>query len=117
MPSKSIQLSEDEADELQRLRAVTGESEEDLLRRAAVRGLHDLRIEQAVLAFENGSGSTEAAKIAGMPRAPFLQLLIDRGVKLLDGPSNLGPTLVELGRRLGDERLIKAGHAVNQNDS
>src|SRR4051794_16272576 len=108
MVSKAVHLSEEEAEGLQQLLAATGESEEEILRRAAVRGLRDLRLEQAIQAFKGGLSSGEAAKIAGLPRAIFLETLVDRGVEIDGGPSTLGPALAAIGRSLGDKRLIKA---------
>ena len=66
--------------------AITSEIEAAVLKRAALRGLRELRTEQGILAFLEGRGSSEAAAIAGLPRAGFLQLLIDKGVTLLGGP-------------------------------
>ena len=121
MPTKtvrvSVQLSEEEAEELRQLQAATGESKEDVLRRAAVQGIRDLRLEQGIRAFKEGGSSSEAATIAGLPRAVFLQMLIDRGITLLDGPSTLGPALAELGRRLGDSRLTDAAQDLPSKQS
>jgi hypothetical protein len=108
MVTRSVHLSDEEAEALRQLQAATGESEEDILRRAAVQGIRDLRLEQGIKAFKNGSGSGEAAAIAGLPRAIFLESLLDRGVEIDGGPSTLGPALAALGRSLGDKRLTKA---------
>jgi hypothetical protein len=108
MPTKSLRLSEAEAEELERLLAETGEAEETVLRRAALRGIRDLRLEQGIQAFSNGQGSTAAADVAGLPRAVFLQILIDRGITVLDGPSHLGAEVEALAGRLGDEHLVEA---------
>jgi hypothetical protein len=113
MITRSIQLSDEEAAGLKALLEATGESEEDLLRRAAARGIRDLRLEQAIKAFKGGTGSGEAALIAGLPRAIFLQKLIDRRIVILDGPSTLGEELAELGCSLGDERLVKAARLLS----
>lgn len=105
MRTKSIRLTEAEDDELRRYVSVTGEVEAAALKRAAMRGIREMRIEQGILAFMNGQGSSEAAEIAGLPRAIFLQTLIDKGVTMLQGPSTLAQELDDLGRVLGDERL------------
>jgi len=110
--SRAIQLSGEEAEGLGLLAAETGKSEEELLRRAAVRGLRELRLEQGIRAFKDGRGSSEGARIAGLPRAHFLETLLDRGVPILDGPSTLGPALAALGASLGDQRLIDAAQTV-----
>jgi hypothetical protein len=117
MVSKAVHLSEEEAEGLQQLLAETGESEEEILRRATARGLRDLRLEQAIQAFKDGRSSGEAAKIAGLPRAIFLDTLLDRGVEIDGGPSTLGPALAALGRSLGDKRLIKAAEHLAVQDT
>jgi hypothetical protein len=103
-----VHLSDDEAEALRQLQAATGESEEEILRRAAVQGIRDLRLEQGIKAFKNGSGSGEAAAIAGLPRAIFLQELIDRGIEMIGPEPSLATQLATLGRILGDERLTEA---------
>ena len=108
MVTRSVRLSDEDAEALRQLQAATDEPEEEILRRAAVRGLRDLRLEQGIKAFKNGSGSGEAAAIAGLPRAVFFEILLDRGIEVDGGPSTLGPALLSLGRSLGDKRLIRA---------
>lgn len=105
MATKSIRLTNQEAAELREYVAVTGEVEAIALKRAALRGLRDLRLEQGILAYLDGRNSSEAAQIAGLPRAQFLQVLIDKGITLLGDPSTLGAELEMLAQRLGDERL------------
>jgi len=82
-----------------------------------VQGIRDLRLEQGIKAFKNGNGSGEAAAIAGLPRAVFFEILLDRGVTVLDGPSTLGPALESLGRSLGDERLLEAAKFLSSKQS
>ena len=65
-----VQLSEEEAEELRQLQAATGEAKEDVLRRAAVQGIRDLRLEQGIKAFKDGGGSGEAATICRPALAP-----------------------------------------------
>ena len=108
MPTKSIGLSEEEAAELQEYLEMTGEEEESVLKRAVLRGLPDLRLEQGFRAFEDGLGSAEAAEIAGLSRAAFLQELIDQGMTMLEGPSTLARELETLACAFGNERLKAA---------
>jgi len=108
MVTRVVQLSDEDAEALRQLQAETGESEEDILSRAAVRGIKDLRLEQGIQAFKQGLGSGEAAAIAGLPRAVFFEILLDRGVEVDGGPSTFGPALAALGRSLADKRLTKA---------
>ncbi len=113
MPTKSIRLSDDEADELQQLLTETGESEELLLRRAALRGIRDLRLDEGIRAFQAGRGSTEAAQIAGLPRAVFVQLLSDRDIVILEGPSSMAAEIETLAERLGDTRLAAVARSLH----
>jgi hypothetical protein len=108
MVTRSVHLSDEDAEALRQLQAATGESEEEMLRRAAVQGIRDLRLEEGIRAFKAGMSSGEACVIAGRPRAIFLQELIDRGVELLGPEPSLATQLAALGRALGDDRLVKA---------
>jgi hypothetical protein len=72
-----------------------------------VRGLRDLRLEQGIRALQDGLGSSEAAKIAGLPRAHFLQMLLDRGIVMIDNEPSLGDQLAGLARIFGDERMAE----------
>jgi len=112
-PTKSIRLTDEEADELRQLRAETGEDEDALLRRAALRGLRDLRLDQGIQAFQAGRGSSAAAAVAGLPRAVFLEVMLDRGVTILEGPSTLSGELEGLARRLGDDRLTEIARGLS----
>jgi hypothetical protein len=108
MATKSIRLTEEEAAELREYLAVTGEVEAVALKRAALRGLKDLRLEQGILAYLDGRGSAEAARIAGLSRAELIQVLIEKGITLLEGPSTLGAELEALAEALGNDRLAGA---------
>ena len=112
MATKSIRLTEEEAAELREYLAVTGEVEAVALKRAALRGLKDLRLEQGILAYLDGRGSAEAARIAGLSRAELIQVLIEKGITLLEGPSTLGAELEALAEALGDDRLAGAAREV-----
>ena len=117
MHTKSIRLTDEEAIELQKLVAVTGEVEAKTLKRAALRGLQELRLEQGILAFLRGQGSAEAAEVAGLPRALFLQSLIDRGITVLEGPSTLAMELESLANELGSERLQRAARSLANHET
>lgn len=105
MLTKSIELSEDEAAALAAYLEASGEAEATVLKQAALRGLEEMRLERAVKAFRQGSGSSEAAQIDGVPRAEFLQILVDEGVALLKGPSTLPEQLEYIAQQRGSERL------------
>jgi predicted HTH domain antitoxin len=114
MVTKSIRLTESEAADLRRYLDVTGEVEAHVLKRATMRGLRELRIEQGILAFRQGRWSSEAAEIAGLPRAEFLWLLTEKGITILEGPSALADELAHMAEQLGDERLAAIARELHQ---
>jgi len=87
--TKSIRLSDAEAREVAAYLSIVGGTEAALLKEATLRGLREIRLARAVTAYIEGASSSEAARIAGLPRAPFLQALMDRGVAVLRGPSSV----------------------------
>jgi hypothetical protein len=91
--TKSIRLSESESRDIAGYLAMVGGSEAALLKEAALRGLREIRISHGVLAYVEGRPPEEAAQIAGLPRAVFLQTLMERGVAVLRGPSSVGAEL------------------------
>lgn len=105
MITKSIRLTEEEAATLRDYVDLTGEVEANVLKRAALMGLQEMRVERAILDYLKHGDSSRAGEIAGIGRAPFLNLLMDRGVTILSGPSHLAEDLSNLADILGDERL------------
>ena len=102
MITKSIRLTPEEAGELRQYVAATGEVEASALKRAALRGLREMRLEQGILAYLKRGDSAEAAEIAGLPRAHFLQELIDRGLTLdWREPEEMRQSLGFLAEKLG----------------
>lgn len=105
MPTRSIHLSDSEAEGLQHLHETTGETEDQLLERAVQRGLQELRIEEGIRVFRATGSSSDAAAICGLPRAVLLHEMGERGVVLLEGPSTFAADLAAIARDLDDERL------------
>jgi hypothetical protein len=112
MQTKSIRLTDAEATQLQQYIATTGEIEAAVLKRAVLRGLRQLRLEQGILAYLETRDSSAAAEVAGVPRAELLQVLIDKGVTILDGPSTLASELSVMAEHLADERLAAAARKL-----
>jgi hypothetical protein len=104
----SIELTDREATELRQLAELTGADEGDLLKQAALQGLGLMRFEAGLRAMSEGKGSSQAAEIAGLPRAVFLQQAMDRGITMLEGPSTLAAELKNIARERGSERLARA---------
>lgn len=107
LPRKSIRLTNEEVAELREYVEATGEVEASVLKRSAMRGLRELRLDEGILAYLEWRDSAAAADLAGLPRAEFLQALVDRGITILAGPSTLAPELDLLAGRLQDERLAQ----------
>ena len=111
MPSlktKSIRLTEEEARELQDFVARTGAVEATALKHAALRGLREERLDHAVLEYLRQRNSSQAAAVANLSRAEFLNVLVQRGITLLDEPSTLATELENLAEDFGNERLARA---------
>ncbi len=109
--TKSIRLTEEEAGAVQELVGHTGEVEAAVLKRAMLRGLQELRTENAILAYLRDRDSASAAEIAGLPRARFLDILIERGISLLTGPSTVLDEVADLA-----EAISPGSIAVKSND-
>lgn len=112
MRTKSIRLTDEEAAELHEYATRTGEVEASVLKRATLRELRQMLLEDGILAYLDTRDSSYAAAIAGVPRAIFLQTLMDNGVTVLDGPSTLTEELRALARRPSDARLAEAVEAA-----
>jgi hypothetical protein len=66
VPTKSIRLSDEEAASLREYVELSGEVEAVALKRAAMRGLREFRLDQAILAYINGrdSATEEVTELA-----------------------------------------------------
>ena len=117
MQTKSIDLTDEEAAELRKYSEASGEGEAAALKQAALRGLREMRLEQAFRAYREGRGSSDAAEIAGLPRAIFLQLLIEHGESLIDEDPPLADQLGTLAKAFGDERLASAARKLRWENS
>lgn len=112
VPTKSVRLTTEEAEELRAYVALTGEVEAVALKRAALRGLRTFREEQGILAYLQGRESGDGAVIAGLRRARFLDLLMEHGITLVDGLPSVYEELADLAETLGDDRLQVASHTA-----
>lgn len=93
MVTKSIRLEDAEAREFASYLKLVGGSEAALLKESALRGFRELRVARGILAYLEGAPMAEAARIAGLPRGPFLHTLGERGVVVVRGDSTLGEEL------------------------
>ena len=107
MLTKSIRLTEDEAAELREYVDISGEIEAVALKKAALRGIRELRLSEAILLYLNERDTDRAARVAGLPRAQFLNVLAEKGISVLEEPSSLASELEGLARRFGNQRLTQ----------
>lgn len=114
MITKSIRLTEEEAERFKHYVAATGDVEANVLKRAALRGLHQMRLEQGTLAYLNGKTAGQAARFAGIGTVELLEHLMDKGVNLLDGPSTLAEELEGLAKALEKAQPADAAGELKQ---
>lgn len=117
LTTKSIRLTEEEVADLHEYVEISGEIEAVALKRAAVRGIRELRLTEAIRVYLDERDSEHGARIAGLPRAQFLQVLTEKGISILDGPSSLTSEIEGLARRFGDRRLSDAATEVEPLDA
>ena|SRR5438874_13515378 len=117
MQTKSIEFTDEEAAELRKYIEASGEGEAAALKQAALRGLREMRLEQAFRTYRKGRSSSEAAEIAGLPRAIFLQLMIEHGETLVDENPPLADQLETLAKAFEDERLANAARKLRRENS
>jgi hypothetical protein len=113
--TKSIRLTDEEASELDDVVQQSGEVEASVLKRAALRGLREDRVDRAVLLYLRGASTSEAATFARVPRARFIDLLADKGVAVLEGPSSLPEELDAIARLTHDKLLGEVAAAIRGN--
>lgn len=86
--TKSIRLTDDEAQTLAGLVAEHAASESALMRQWVLRGMRQFRIEQAVSAYQRDEVDMRGgAALAGIPIGVFLDELAARRVAVLDDPA------------------------------
>src|SRR5579864_6883407 len=112
LTTKSIRLTEEEVADLHEYLEISGEIEAVALKRAAMRGIRELRLAEAIRVYLDERDSEHGARIAGLPRAQFLNFLTEKGVSVLDGPSSLSAEIEGLARRFGDTRLADVAAEV-----
>jgi hypothetical protein len=85
--TKSVRLTPAEVQQWAEFTTFTGETEATAMKRALQRGLQAERLDQAFLAMHRGASTAEAAQIAGLPRAVFIEECLDHQVAV-DGPDD-----------------------------
>ncbi len=110
--TKSIRLTVQEADELHDFTRRTGVVEAAVLKKATLRGLQEERLDHAVLEYTRHHDSAEAAALARLSRAEFLNVLAERGITVLETPSTLAEELGSLARGLKSDKLARAARRL-----
>jgi len=81
MPTVSVRLDEDERDELDEVAALLEQDRSTTMRRAIREGVETLRVRHAVERYGSGAVSVnEAARLAGVSIAEWLELAQERGL-------------------------------------
>ena len=111
LTTKSIRLTEEELADLHEYLEMTGDIEAVALKRAALLGIRELRLAEAIRVYLKERDSEHGARIAGIPRAQFLQILTEKGISILEGPSSLASEMEGLARWFRDGRLGRAAEA------
>jgi len=99
--TKSVRLTPVEVQEWAEFTAFTGETEATAMKRALRRGLQGERLDQAFLAMHRGASSAEAAQIAGLPRAVFIEECLDHQVAFDRPDDDWGNSLERAATALG----------------
>lgn len=111
--TKSIRLTPDEATDLAQLVSGTAYAEAALLRQWVLAGMQQLRVAEAIRAYQEGHMDIrQAAAQAHLPVAVFLDELAAHKVALVDQPDAFGPGLETLREAFGTEREGKAPAAI-----
>ena len=113
----SFRLTEEEAAELREYLDISGEVEAVALKKAALRGIRELRLSEAILLYINERETDRAARVAGLPRAQFLNVLAEKGISILEEPSSLASELEGLARRFGNQRLAQLAADLEPRDA
>lgn len=100
MPSISARIPDEDEEVLEEVAALLGEDKSSVIRRALREGLAEIRIRRAIERYQSGAVSTnQAAQIAGVSVAEWLELARDRNLTSQLSPDDL-ETEVDSARRL-----------------
>ena len=100
--TKSIRLTEEEAEALAQLVAGTAYAEAALLRQWVLAGMQQFRMTEAIRAYQDGQVDIQqAAARAHLPVAVLLEEMASRKVAVLDAPDAFGPGLAALRKAFG----------------
>jgi predicted HTH domain antitoxin len=90
VPSISARLPDDEADDLDAVADLLGEDRSTTIRKALAEGLRDLRVRVAAERYQSGEVSAnEAARVAGVSVAEWLEIARDRNLTSQLSPDDL----------------------------
>lgn len=90
MPTISARVSEEEGERLEEVAAILDEDRSTTIRKALEEGLHELRVRKAVERYQAGDASVnEAARIAGVSLAEWLEIARERNLTAQLSPADL----------------------------
>lgn len=112
--TKSIRLTEEEAEALAQLVADTPYAEAALLRQWVLAGMQQFRVSEAIRAYQEGQVDVwQAAEQARLPVAVLLEEMAGRKVAVLEAPDAFGPGLAAL-RETFDEETAEESEAWSE---
>ena len=90
MPSISARVPDDEAESLEKVADLLGEDKSTTIRKALKEGLGELRVRVAIERYQSGAISVnEAARVAGVSLAEWLEIARDRNLTHQLSPEDL----------------------------
>jgi predicted HTH domain antitoxin len=90
MPSISARIPDDERDELEEVAALLGADRSTTIRKALKKGLTQMRIRVAAERYQSGEISVnQAARLAGVPLAEWLEICRERNLTTQLSPEDL----------------------------
>lgn len=90
MPSISARIPDEDEETLEEVATLLDEDKSTVIRKALREGLADLRIRRAVERYQTGDISTnQAARLAGVSVADWLEIARDRNLTTQLSPDNL----------------------------
>jgi cytochrome c peroxidase len=107
--TKSVRLTEAEAEELAQLVADTAYAEAALLRQWVLSGMQHFRLTEAIRAYQDGRlNIDQAAQQANLPVAVLLEEMAARKVAVIDASEAFGAGLTALREAFGQEAKVES---------
>jgi hypothetical protein len=101
--TKSIRLTQEEAEEFERLVAQTAYAEAALMRQWVLAGMQQFRVTEAIRAYQEGHADVHAAaERVGLPVAVFVEEMAARKVAVIEDVDAFGPGMKAMQDAFGE---------------